>query len=58
MRNATEFAPGMGDFSFMKTLLHTVVSKRKELDEYVWFAIAGENRANKELESLVSLQNL
>ena len=35
MRNATEFAPGMGDFSFMKTLLHTVVSKRKELDEVV-----------------------
>ncbi len=29
MRNATEFAPGMGDFSFMKTLLHTVVSKKK-----------------------------
>lgn len=35
MRNATEFAPGMGDFSFMKTLLHTVVTKQKELDEVI-----------------------
>lgn len=35
MRNATEFAPGMGDFAFMKALLHTIVTKRKELDEVI-----------------------
>lgn len=35
MRNATEFAPGLGDFAFMKALLHTVVTKVKELDEVI-----------------------
>lgn len=34
-RNATEFAPGLGDFAFMKNLLHTVVSKAKELDDVI-----------------------
>jgi N utilization substance protein B len=34
-RNATEFAPGLGDFAFMKSLLHTVVSKSQELDEII-----------------------
>ena len=31
-RNADEFAPGMGDFSFMKSLLSGVVGKQKDLD--------------------------
>lgn len=34
-RNATEFAPGLGDFAFMKNILHTVVSKSKELDDII-----------------------
>ena len=34
-RNATEFAPGLGDFAFMKNLLNTVVSKSKELDDII-----------------------
>lgn len=35
VRNAQEFAPGLSDFSFMKRLLDTVISKRKELDEII-----------------------
>lgn len=31
-RNAQEFAPGMGDFSFMESLMEHVVEKRKDLD--------------------------
>lgn len=31
-RNAKEFAPGMGDFSFMENLMKNVVGKRKDLD--------------------------
>lgn len=31
-RNAHEFAPGLGDFSFMDTLLQGVVDKQKELN--------------------------
>jgi N utilization substance protein B len=31
-RNAEEFAPGMGDFSFMETLLKGVIEKQKDLD--------------------------
>lgn len=31
-RNAKEFAPGMGDFSFMENLMKNVVDKRKDLD--------------------------
>ncbi len=31
-RNAEEFAPGMGDFSFMKTLGESVLKKRPDLD--------------------------
>lgn len=31
-RNAEEFAPGTGDFSFMKNLLHGVLGKRSDLD--------------------------
>jgi len=34
-RNATEFAPGLGDFAFMKNLLHTIVSKSQELDDII-----------------------
>ncbi len=32
LRNAEEFAPGMGDFSFMKELLSGVLSRQKDLD--------------------------
>jgi transcription antitermination protein NusB len=32
VRNAKEFAPGIGDFSFMEALLNGVISKQKELD--------------------------
>ncbi|MAF59451.1 transcription antitermination factor NusB [bacterium] len=35
VRNVKEFAPGMGDFSFMKQLLETVLKKRDELDEII-----------------------
>jgi len=31
-RNADEFAPGMGDFSFVETLLENILSRRKDLD--------------------------
>ncbi len=31
-RNAKEFAPGMGDFSFMETLLKGVLEKQKDID--------------------------
>jgi len=34
-RNAAEFAPGTGDFSFMKTLLDTVIQKKNELDDII-----------------------
>ncbi|MBX4210561.1 transcription antitermination factor NusB [Candidatus Parcubacteria bacterium] len=34
-RNATEFAPGMGDFSFMQTLMENVVKKQKDLDTII-----------------------
>lgn len=34
-RNAEEFAPGIGDFAFMKSLLHMVVSKKKEIDQII-----------------------
>ncbi len=32
MRNANEFAPGLGDFSFMENLLNGVLEKRKDID--------------------------
>ena len=32
MRNASEFAPGMGDFSFMENLLSGILEKRKDID--------------------------
>ena len=32
VRNAKEFAPGMGDFSFMETLLLGVLDKQKDID--------------------------
>ena len=35
IRNVQEFAPGMGDISFMKQLLETVLSKRAELDAII-----------------------
>ncbi|MDP6527460.1 MAG: transcription antitermination factor NusB [Candidatus Pacebacteria bacterium] len=35
VRNVKEFAPGMGDFSFMKQLLETVLKKRSELDKII-----------------------
>lgn len=31
-RNAEEFAPGMGDFSFMKNLLTNILAKKKDID--------------------------
>lgn len=31
-RNAVEFAPGLGDFSFMETLLKGVLEKKKDID--------------------------
>src|ERR1035437_5841947 len=31
-RDADEFAPGLGDFSFIETLLNGVVDKQKDLD--------------------------
>src|SRR6185369_1678637 len=31
-RNAEEFAPGMGDFSFMETLVKGVLDKQKDID--------------------------
>lgn len=32
VRNAEEFAPGMGDFSFMETLLNGILDKQKDID--------------------------
>ncbi len=34
-RNAEEFAPGMGDHSFMKKLMESVLKKRSELDTII-----------------------
>lgn len=34
-RNAEEFAPGMGDFSFMESLADTVLKKQKDLDRII-----------------------
>ena len=34
-RNALEFAPGMGDFSFVKNLADGIVKKRKDLDTII-----------------------
>lgn len=34
-RNAEEFAPGGGDFLFMKTLLKSVITKKKDLDTII-----------------------
>jgi transcription antitermination protein NusB len=34
-RNAKEFAPGIGDFSFMEKLLNGVLGKQKELDDII-----------------------
>jgi len=34
-RNTHEFAPGLGDFSFMETLLRGVIDKRKDLDAII-----------------------
>jgi len=34
-RNSKEFAPGIGDFAFMKSLLHMIVSKQKEIDQII-----------------------
>ena len=31
-RNAEEFAPGLGDFSFMDALLSGVLNKQKDID--------------------------
>src|SRR3989344_739921 len=31
-RNAEEFAPGMGDFSFMESLINGVLEKRRDID--------------------------
>jgi len=34
-RNTQEFAPGLSDFSFMKRLLDTILSKRTEIDNVI-----------------------
>jgi len=34
-RNTQEFAPGLSDFSFMKRLIDTIISKRKEIDDII-----------------------
>lgn len=34
-RNVGEFAPGMGDFSFMKNLLDNIIKKKKTLDKII-----------------------
>lgn len=34
-RNAQEFAPGMGDFSYVKLLMDNVIKKRKDLDNII-----------------------
>ena len=35
LRNTEEFAPGMGDFSFMKTLTSNVLAKREDIDNII-----------------------
>ncbi len=35
IRNTQEFAPGMSDFSFIKRLLDTIITKRTELDDII-----------------------
>ena len=35
MRNAQEFAPGTGDFSFMHTLMRGVLDKQEDLDKII-----------------------
>ncbi|MFA6297223.1 MAG: transcription antitermination factor NusB [Candidatus Paceibacterota bacterium] len=35
LRNTEEFAPGMGDFSFMKTLMGNVLAKREDIDNII-----------------------
>lgn len=35
VRNTKEFAPGMSDFSFIKRLLDTIISKHTELDDII-----------------------
>jgi len=35
LRNAKEFAPGIGDLSFMENLLHGVLEKKEDLDEII-----------------------
>lgn len=35
VRNTQEFAPGLSDFSFMKRLIDTIVSKRIEIDDII-----------------------
>ena len=32
VRNANEFAPGMGDFSFMESLIKGILEKKKDID--------------------------
>lgn len=34
-RNTQEFAPGLSDFSFIKRLIDTIISKRPELDDII-----------------------
>jgi transcription antitermination protein NusB len=34
-RNTEEFAPGMGDFSFVKNLLHSIIEKRDDIDTII-----------------------
>lgn len=35
LRNTEEFAPGMGDFSFMKTLLVNILAKQNDIDTII-----------------------
>lgn len=35
LRNTEEFAPGMGDFSFMKTLINNILAKRGDIDNII-----------------------
>lgn len=35
VRNANEFAPGLGDFSFLTKLAESILSKRKDLDQII-----------------------
>mgnify|MGYP002132257743 CR=1 FL=1 len=34
-RNTEEFAPGMGDFSFIKNLADGVLKKKKEIEQHL-----------------------